>query len=133
MLLASLVGGMSVVALGLVPVYIGALLVMCIAGGAAGAVESAGAAVIAHEIPQRHQGKGNASINTLLNASYLTSIALSGIGGELLGIRGTFIIGGAVALAGVLLAFPLLGSRQNDTSHLGNDLVGEARGTGEAI
>ncbi len=111
MLWASLVGGVSVVGLGLAPVYASALAVMCVAGMAAGAVESAGAVVTLHEIPQRHQGKGNASINTLLNGSYLASLALSGIGGELVGIRGTFIVGGLVALVGVGLAMPLLRAR----------------------
>jgi MFS family permease len=125
MLWASVLGGSAVIGLGLAPVYAGALAVMCIAGGAAGAVESAGAVITLREIPQRHQGKGNASINTLLNASYLTSIALSGISGELLGIRGTFVAGGLVALAGVLLAMPLLISRGNAAAHGAGELASE--------
>ncbi|MBF6611568.1 MAG: MFS transporter [Chloroflexi bacterium] len=111
MLGASVAGAIAVIGLGLIPFYVGALLVMCLAGIAAGAVESSGAAITLHEIPQRHQGKGNASINTLLNAAYLTSIALSGIGGDLVGIQGTFVVGGLVALAGVVMALPFLGSR----------------------
>lgn len=126
MLWASVLGGSAVIGLGLVPIYVGALAVMCIAGIAAGAVESAGAVVTLREIPQRHQGKGNASINTLFNASYLTSMALSGVGGELLGIRGTFVAGGLVALFGVLLAMPLLSSRGNAASHSASELTGEA-------
>jgi MFS family permease len=125
MLWASLLGGSAVIGLGLVPLYAGALAVMCVAGMAAGAVESAGAVVTLHEIPQRHQGKGNASINTLLNASYLTSIALSGVSGELLGIRGTFVAGGLLALIGVLLAMPLLSSRGNTAVGGASELAGE--------
>ena len=130
MLWASVLGGSAVIGLGLAPVYAGALAVMCIAGAAAGAVESAGAVVTLHEIPQRHQGKGNASINTLLNASYLTSIALSGVSGELLGIRGTFVAGGLVALVGVLLAMPLLASRRNPAADGNMELAGEAKEAG---
>jgi MFS family permease len=125
MLLASVTGGAAVVGLGVAPVYAAALAVMCVAGAAAGAVESAGAVVTLQEIPQRHQGKGNASINTLLNASYLTSIALSGVGGELLGIRGTFIAGGLLALLGVVLALPLLGARRDSTSRAASELASE--------
>lgn len=125
MLLASVVGGASVVGLGLAPAYGVALVVMSVAGMAAGAVESAGAVITLHEIPQRHQGKGNASINTLLNGSYLTSIALSGLAGEVLGIRGTFITGGILALLGVLMALPLLGSRFSIVSHASNELTNE--------
>ena len=128
MLLASVVGGAAVVGLGLAPVYVAALAVMSVAGVAAGAVESAGAVVTLQEIPQRHQGKGNASINTLLNASYLTSIALSGIGGEILGIRGTFIAGGLLALLGVVLALPLLREGQSANSHHESERAGDARG-----
>jgi MFS transporter, DHA3 family, macrolide efflux protein len=111
MLGASLVGALAVIGLGLAPVFGGALVAMCLAGVAAGAVESAGAAVTIHEIPQRHQGKGNSTINSLLNLSYLASVSLAGVGGDLVGVRGTFVIGGAVALLGVLLAFPFLAPR----------------------
>jgi predicted MFS family arabinose efflux permease len=120
MLLASVLGGASVVGLGLAPVYGAALIAMCFAGVAAGAVQSAGAVVMLHEIPQRHQGKGNATLNTLLNISYVTSIALSGVSGQLLGIRNTFIIGGVLALLGVLLAVPFLNQRQDVSSSSGN-------------
>jgi MFS family permease len=132
MLWVSLLGGSAVIGLGLAPVYAGALAVMCVAGMAAGAVESAGAVVTLHEIPQRHQGKGNASINTLLNASYLTSIALSGVGGEFLGIRGTFVAGGLVALVGVLLAMPLLAPRRNPAADGNVGIAGEAEEAGSS-
>ncbi len=127
MLWASVAGGVSVVGLGLAPIYGVALAAMCAAGMAAGAVESAGAVITLNEIPQRHQGKGNASINTLLNASYLTSIAISGVAGEVLGIRGTFITGGMLALLGVLLALPLLSSRRSIASQPSNELTNEAK------
>ena len=130
MLWASIVGGASVIGLGLAPIYAAALVVMCIAGMAAGAVESAGAVITLQEIPQRHQGKGNASINTLLNASYLTSIALSGVAAEVLGIRGTFITGGILALIGVLLARPLLSSRFSISSQPSNELANEGTKVG---
>jgi predicted MFS family arabinose efflux permease len=108
MLAASLVGGCGVVALGLAPIYAAALVAMLIAGIAAGTVESAGATVSLHEIPQQHQAKGNATLDTLLNTAYVTSIALAGIGGDLIGVRGVFVAGGLVAILGAALAYPLL-------------------------
>lgn len=112
MLWASLIGALSVIGIGLAPLFAAALAIMCFAGVAAGAVESSGAAITIHEIPQRHQGKGNSSINSLLNLSYLASVSLAGVGGDLLGIRGTFVAGGVVALLGVALAFPFLATRR---------------------
>jgi MFS family permease len=108
MLGASLVGGLAVVALGLAPLYGAALAAMILAGVAAGTVQSAGAAVTLHVIPQRHQGKGQAAINTLLNAAYVTSMALAGVGGDTVGIRTVFVAGGVLALLGVLAATPWL-------------------------
>jgi MFS family permease len=108
MLGASLVGGLAVLGLGLAPVYVIALLAMLLAGAAAGTVESAGAAVMLHELPQRHQGKGSATLDTLLNAAYVTSIALAGLGGDTIGIRQVFLVGGVVALLGVVVALPWL-------------------------
>jgi MFS family permease len=142
MLIASVAGGASVVCLGLAPVYVAALVVMFVMGITVGVVESAGAAVTIHEIPQRHQGKGTATLNTLLNASYLISIAISGVAGELIGIRGTFAVGGVVALLGVLLAIPLLSppprhmsdvtTSELPSSHSDSDFLVEAREAGEA-
>jgi predicted MFS family arabinose efflux permease len=78
------------------------------AGVAAGTVQSAGAAVTLHVIPQRHQGKGQAALNTLLNAAYVTSMALAGMGGDTIGIRNVFVAGGIIALIGVAAATPWL-------------------------
>jgi MFS family permease len=108
MLGASLVGGLAVIALGLAPLYGLALAAMLLAGVAAGTVQSAGAAVTLHVIPQRHQGKGQAALNTLLNAAYVTSMALAGAGGDTIGIRNVFVVGGIVALIGVVAATPWL-------------------------
>lgn len=108
MLGASLVGGLAVIALGLAPIYALALVAMLVAGVASGTVQSAGAAVTLHEIPQQHQGKGSATLNTVLNAAYVTSIALAGVGGDAIGIRWVFVVGGVVALAGVAAATPWL-------------------------
>jgi predicted MFS family arabinose efflux permease len=108
MLGASLVGGLAVVALGLAPLYGAALAAMLLAGVAAGTVQSAGAAVTLHVIPQRHQGKGQAAINTLLNAAYVTSMALAGAGGDTVGIRAVFVAGGVIAFLGVMAATPWL-------------------------
>lgn len=115
--------------LGLAPVYGAALAAMCFAGIAAGAVQSAGAVIMLHEIPQRHQGKANSTLNTLLNVSYVTSIALSGVSGEALGIRNTFIVGGVIALFGVLLAFPLLNQRRDVLSDASSELSGSPMAT----
>src|SRR4029079_8515751 len=98
----------AVIALGLAPLYALALAAMLLAGVAAGTVQSAGAAVTLHVIPQRHQGKGQAAINTLLNAAYVTSMALAGAGGDTVGIRTVFVAGGVIALLGVLAATPWL-------------------------
>jgi len=108
MLGAALVGGVAVITLGIVPIYPLALLTMMIAGGAAGTLQSAGSAVILHTVPQQHQGKASAAQTTLLNVAYVTSIALAGIGGDTIGIRGVFVFGGIVALIGVAGATPLL-------------------------
>jgi predicted MFS family arabinose efflux permease len=108
MLGASLVGGLAVIALGLAPLYALALAAMLLAGVAAGTVQSAGAAVTLHVIPQRHQGKGQAALNTLLNAVYVTSMALAGVGGDTIGIRNVFVAGGILALIGVAAATPWL-------------------------
>lgn len=132
MLGASVVGGVSVVCLGLAPVYVAALVAMFAMGITVGVVESAGAAVTIHEIPQRHQGKGTATLNMLLNASYLISIAISGVAGELIGIRGTFAVGGVVAMLGVLLAVPLLSPRPLPPSHPGGEFSDEAQGVRQA-
>jgi DHA1 family inner membrane transport protein len=105
---ASLVGGLAVIALGLAPLYGVALAAMLLAGMAAGTVQSAGAAVTLHVIPQRHQGKGQAALNTLLNAAYVTSMALAGAGGDTIGIRNVFVAGGIIALIGVAAATPWL-------------------------
>ena len=108
MLAASLAGGVAVVGLGLAPAYGVALVAMLIAGAAAGTVESAGAAVSLHEIPQRHQAKGTATLDALLNGAYVTSIALAGVGGDTIGVRNVFVAGGILALLGVAGAAPLL-------------------------
>ncbi len=108
MLGASLVGGLAVIALGLAPLYGLALAAMLLAGVAAGTVQTAGAAVTLHVIPQRHQGKGQAAVNTLLNAAYVTSMALAGAGGDTIGIRNVFIVGGIIAVIGVVAAIPWL-------------------------
>ena len=114
------------VCLGLAPIYVAALLAMFVMGITVGAVESAGAAVTIHEIPQRHQGKGTSTLNTLLNVSYMTSIAVAGVAGELIGIRGTFAVGGVIALLGVLLAVPLLSPRPLPPARPGSEFAGEA-------
>src|SRR5205823_6062885 len=108
MLGASLLGGLAVIGLGLAPIYVVAMIAMLLAGVAAGTVETAGSAVLLHEIPQQHQGKGTASLDTLLNIAYVTSIALAGVGGDAVGIRNVFVIGGTLALVGVAGATPLL-------------------------
>lgn len=131
MLWASVIGGLSVVCLGLAPIYVAALLAMFVMGITVGAVESAGAVITTHEIPQRHQGKGTATLNTLLNASYLTSIAVAGVAGELIGIRGTFVVGGVIALLGVLLAVPLLTTRALPPPRPSSEFAGEAPGAKE--
>lgn len=108
MLGAAFVGGVAIVALGLAPIYAAALLAILVAGIAAGTVESVGSVIVLHEVPQQHQGKGSATLDTLLNAAYVTSIALAGAAGDLIGIRGVFIAGGLVAILGVGFAAPLL-------------------------
>jgi DHA3 family macrolide efflux protein-like MFS transporter len=108
MLGAALVGGGAIVALGMAPVYGAALGAMLIAGMAAGTVESAGAGIVLQEVPQEHQGKGSATLDTLLNAAYVTSIVLAGAAGDVIGIRAVFIVGGLVAVAGAVVATPLL-------------------------
>jgi DHA3 family macrolide efflux protein-like MFS transporter len=108
LLAAAAVGGLAVVALGLAPVYALALLAMLAAGAAAGTVESAGAAVTLHVVPQQHQGKASATLDTLLNAAYVASITLAGLGGDTVGIRWVFVAGGVVAVLGALAAVPLL-------------------------
>lgn len=108
MLGAAFAGGVAIVGLGLAPVYVAALVAMLIAGIAAGTVESVGAGIVLHEVPQQHQGKGSATLDTLLNAAYVTSIVLAGAAGDVIGIRGVFIVGGLVALLGVGFATPLL-------------------------
>jgi predicted MFS family arabinose efflux permease len=113
---AALAGGGAIVALGLAPVYGAALGAMLLAGMAAGTVQSAGAGIVLQEVPQEHQGKGAATLDTLLNAAYVTSIVLAGAAGEVIGIRAVFIAGGLVAVFGAVLAMPLLwGAVQPDT------------------
>jgi DHA3 family macrolide efflux protein-like MFS transporter len=108
LLAAAALGGLAVVALGLAPSYALALLAMLVAGAAAGTVESAGAAVTLHVVPQQHQGKASATLDTLLNAAYVASITLAGLGGDTIGIRWVFVAGGVVAVLGALAAVPLL-------------------------
>jgi MFS family permease len=108
MLGAGLAGGGAIVALGLAPVYGAALGAMLLAGTAAGTVESAGAGIVLQEVPQEHQGKGSATLDTLLNAAYVTSIVLAGAAGDVIGIRAVFIVGGLVAVLGAAVATPLL-------------------------
>jgi MFS family permease len=105
---AGLAGGGAIVALGLAPVYGAALGAMLLAGTAAGTVESAGAGIVLQEVPQEHQGKGSATLDTLLNAAYVTSIVLAGAAGDVIGIRAVFIVGGLVAVLGAAVATPLL-------------------------
>jgi MFS family permease len=108
LLAAAALGGLAVVALGLAPSYALALLAMLVAGAAAGTVESAGATVTLHVVPQQHQGKASATLDTLLNAAYVASITLAGLGGDTIGIRWVFVAGGVVAVLGALAAVPLL-------------------------
>jgi len=90
------------------PGFGAALGAMLIAGTAAGTVESAGAGIVLQEVPQEHQGKGSATLDTLLNAAYVMSIVLAGAAGDVIGIRAVFIAGGLVAMLGAVVATPLL-------------------------
>ena len=79
MLTASVIGGCGVVALGLAPIYCRCFGRHADRWYCGGGGQSAGATVSLHEIPQQHQAKGNATLDTLLNTAYVTSIGLAGM------------------------------------------------------
>lgn len=108
MLGASVIGAASVACLGLVPAYVLALVLLVFMGATAGTVQSIAGAVVLNEVPQRHQGKANSTLNMLLSLANMASMGLAGLFAALFGVRGTFVIGGLVALLGVVLATPLL-------------------------
>ena len=105
---ASAIGAVSIICLGISPVYALGLVLLAFMGATAGTVQSAAGAVTLHEVPQKHQGKANAALNMILNLAELASMGAAGVLAAIFGVRGAFVAGGVIAALGVALATPLL-------------------------
>ncbi|MGQ0848508.1 MAG: MFS transporter [Actinomycetota bacterium] len=77
--------------------------------------------IVQTETPPALLGRAGASLGTMITAANVTSMALAGGAAAFIGVRGVFLVGGALTMAAALLAGVLLRSPVSPPATVGQD------------
>ena len=105
--------GMAIIAFAVVPSYPLVLVAVAIVGLSIVAARAALATLTQRLVPDEKRGRVESAVNMVIGASSGTSMVLSGLLGNLIGVQAVFIAAGAITiLSGIAASYTLKGAER---------------------
>lgn len=106
-----IIDGLMIMAIGLSPLFIGALIVSVIGGAASGMVNVARQTFFQRAVPDRIRSRVFSVAEVVATASFIIGLATAGPVIEALGVRVAYVLAGVVFIVGAAVLIPALRHR----------------------
>ena len=106
-----IIDGLMIMAIGLSPLFIGALIVSVIGGASSGMVNVARQTFFQRAVPDRIRSRVFSVAEVVASASFVVGLATAGPVIEAVGVRVAYVLAGVVFIAGAFVLIPALRHR----------------------
>ena len=106
-----IIDGLMIMAIGLSPLFIGALIVSVIGGASSGMVNVARQTFFQRAVPDRIRSRVFSVAEVVASASFVVGLATAGPVIEAVGVRVAYVLAGVVFIVGALVLIPALRHR----------------------